>query len=210
LVGVSATQPSRIAIEGAKILSAVYDEAELSVTPDKDNGQLFVRPLAQRPVSLFVVTSLGTYALLLEPKDVVGQNIVLKADARRQTAQPAPASNGWTSMWRRADRRGGRESGIKRVVFALARGQDHGDVTVRAVAEPVALWRETEFVRVAIAEAPGLRGEMFKLRNISRQALKLAEAELYKPGVVAVAIDKHELQPDETTDVWIVMEGGDG
>lgn len=206
LVSVSATQPSRIAVDGAKILSAVYDETELSLTPDKDNGQVFVRPLAQRPVSLFLVTNAGTYSLVLEPKDLVGQNILLKADARRQNAMPPRSEDGWASMWRSAERRGGREAAIKRVVLALAQREDKGDVSVRTVAEAVPLWRETEFIRIAVAEGAGLRGELFRLRNISRQPLHLSEGELYKPGVVAVAIDKHALQPDDSTDVWIVME----
>jgi conjugal transfer pilus assembly protein TraK len=38
--------------------------------------------------------------------------------------------------------------------------------------------------------------------------MRLAEAELYKPGVLAVAIEQLNLAPGETTGVFVVRERG--
>lgn len=212
LVTVAANKPSRIAVEGARLSSVVYDEAELSVTADKDNGQVFVRPLVERPISLFLVTDGGTIAILLEPKDVAGQNIVLSAEtpnsAGRVRARPLDAM--WMTRWG-AERAGTRrETSIKQLVLALARGEGGQDISYRRREQRMQLWAETEFVRLGVAEHGTLRGERFLLRNVSPRPLLLQESEFYKPGVVAIAIDRHEVGPGETTEVYVVSEAGHG
>jgi conjugal transfer pilus assembly protein TraK len=46
------------------------------------------------------------------------------------------------------------------------------------------------------------------LTNVSAAPMRLAEAELYKAGVLAVAIESLNLAPGEATNVFVVRERG--
>lgn len=50
---------SRIAFEGDRILSAVYDKYELDLRTDSRQGQIFVRPLADTPAAIYLSTESG-------------------------------------------------------------------------------------------------------------------------------------------------------
>lgn len=50
----------------------------------------------------------------------------------------------------------------------------------------------------------GERGEKYRLTNTGKTALRLVEQELYRKGVVAVAIEQMQLEPGQTTSVHVV------
>ena len=67
---VSVDRASRIAIEGMRIDSAVWDREEMDLQTDPKSGQIFVLPRRTGDLSLFVTTETGeTAALLLHAKE---------------------------------------------------------------------------------------------------------------------------------------------
>jgi conjugal transfer pilus assembly protein TraK len=52
-------------------------------------------------------------------------------------------------------------------------------------------------------------GERYRLVNASGSIMRLAEAELYRDGVHAVAIEQRTLAPGESTPVYIVRTRGE-
>jgi hypothetical protein len=55
-----------------------------------------------------------------------------------------------------------------------------------------------------------LVGEKYQLTNVSKQRMVIDERELYRRGVLAVMVETLELEPGESTQVMVVLEGRDG
>jgi conjugal transfer pilus assembly protein TraK len=203
IVDIAQKDPSRIAVDGGRIVNIVYDEQDLVATVDRDNGQVFVTPRGSRPVSVFVVTDKGkTHPLVLQPKDVPLQTVLIR-EGRAQGADTRPLARVTI------DRAGAHDLAVKRLVAAMARGERPVEYTVREFNRPVSLWQEALFVLLARYEGREFIGEHYRLANSSGSVMRIAEQELFKPGVVAVAIELHQLQPGQSTDVFVLREARD-
>ena len=55
-----------------------------------------------------------------------------------------------------------------------------------------------------------LVGEKYQLTNVSKQRMVIDERELYRRGVLAVMVETLELEPGESTQIMVVLEGRDG
>ena len=93
------------------------------------------------------------------------------------------------------------------MVLALD-SETEGDLDARRANEIVPLWKEAMFVLVKVVEGP-LKGEKYLLTNTSDKPMVIDERELYRRGVVAIAIEKPELKPAETTAVYVVSENAE-
>jgi conjugal transfer pilus assembly protein TraK len=69
----------------------------------------------------------------------------------------------------------------------------------------MALWQGTSFVHVRNLRTSGIRLEEYRLMNIGNTVIRLVEQELYKPGVMAVAVEQHVLEPGEGTPVFVIV-----
>jgi conjugal transfer pilus assembly protein TraK len=95
------------------------------------------------------------------------------------------------------------------VLLALARDAEPEDMTARNTLEIVPLWNEARLILVRTLDG-ALFGEKYQLINVSSSRMTIDERELYRPGVLAVMVDSLELEPGESTDVLVVLEGRDG
>jgi len=75
---------------------------------------------------------------------------------------------------------------------------------------PMALWQEADFKLVRQVEGRDLLGEEYVLTNVSGKPMVLAEQEFDREegDVVAVAIERHNLQPGESTPVYVIRTNG--
>lgn len=203
IVKVSQRDPSRIAVDGGRIVNLVYDENDLAATVDKDNGQVFVTPRVSRPISVFVQSERATHPLILQPQDVPLQSITIR-DAPAAPPETRPISRVTI------ERAGAHDLAVKRLLTAMARGERPVEFSVREVNQPLSLWRESMFALVQRYEGRSLVGEHYRLTNASASVMRLAEQELFKDGVVAIAIELHQLQPGQSTDVFVLRQAGNG
>jgi conjugal transfer pilus assembly protein TraK len=226
LARISLRDQTRIRIDRGRItdvLGDIHDPASnptgrLALLRDESDGEVYVKPMpssawpgggepasspgtAAAPVKLDVKTDRGTFALLLQPADVVGDTLVLKpigsvgAARARPEGEPRKASAHARS--------------VKALALALANPDLEGAPRATPVAgggREVALWREARFVLRETQHAPGLVGESYELTNISGQRMVIDERELYREGVVAVAVKRLTLAPGETTPVWLIRQ----
>ena len=82
---VSLSGPNRIAVEGKKIINAIYDNTQLEVQTDALTGQIFVFPKSEVASALFLTTDdKSTYALTLLPQNTRSQEIVIKSLAKHK------------------------------------------------------------------------------------------------------------------------------
>lgn len=192
---VSRAEPTLIRVDGQRIRRVFGAEGDFTVTPDKEAGTAYLKPMTDKQAfSVFVSDETGrTWKLLLSVVDGPSDSIVIKG--MRETSGNATG------------RDVARNQAIKRVVLALE-SETEGDFDVRRSNEIVPLWKEAMFVLVKVVEGP-LKGEKYLLTNTSDKPMVIDERELYRRGVVAISIEKPELRPAETTAVYVVSENAE-
>ncbi len=197
LAPISKASASRIAVEGGRIVQFLFDESELRVTEDKSNGQVFVAPKVDRPISVFVLTDHATHALVLEPKDMPVATVLVRETAR-------PGGDGRPVAKSPVERAGALDLSVKRLVALMARGESSAEFRAVDVRRAEPLWNEAVYFLVRRFEGRQLIGEHYVLRNVSSTVMRLAEQELYRDSVLAVSIELHQLAPGAATNVFIV------
>lgn len=199
LAKISARELTRITIDRARVRAVTGLEGQLLVEKDDHTGAIFVRPVdPAKPVNLFVSTDSGrTYALVLQPVDMPADTVVLRDRSTRPAEHP-------TAL----EKSGSHEKMIKSMIIALANGELATDLERREAGREIALWREAHFFHERSYVGRAVVGDRYRLTNVSAAPMRLAEAELYKPGVLAVAIEQLNLAPGETTGVFVVRERG--
>jgi len=92
------------------------------------------------------------------------------------------------------------------MLVAMASARPGAAYRVEDVERPIALWTEADFKMVRQVEGPDLIGELYSLTNISATPMVVAEQEFDREegGVVAVAVEHHNLQPGDATSVFVI------
>lgn len=229
LARISLRDQTRIRVDRGRItdvLGDIHDPASnptgrLALLRDEADGEVYVKPMpssawpsgvepasspgaAAAPVKLDVKTDRGTFALLLQPADVVGDTLVLRPIGPVGAAGAARARSEGEPRKASAHARS-----VKALALALANPDLEGAPRATPVAgggREVALWREARFVLRETQHTPGLVGESYELTNISGQRMVIDERELYREGVVAVAVKRLTLAPGEATPVWLIRQ----
>jgi conjugal transfer pilus assembly protein TraK len=189
---ISRTEPTLIRIDGARIRRVHGTEGDFSVTPDKDAGTAYIKPRTEKQAfSVFISDDTGrTWKLLLSVADGLADAIVIKSKRDASGKEPG--------------RDLVRNQAIKRVVMALDSVVE-SELETRVVNEVVPLWNEAMFVLVKVVEGP-LKGEKYQITNVSEKRMVIDERELYRRGVVAISVERPELNPGETTAVLVLTE----
>jgi conjugal transfer pilus assembly protein TraK len=191
---ISRADPTLIRIDGHKIRRIFGAENEFAVVPDKDAGDLYIKPTTDKQViSIFVSDENGrTWKLLLSVVNTPTDTILIKerhsaSDRKIQQGKDLP-----------------REESIKEMLFSLVSNQNDDNYDEQDTNDLVPLWKEAEFTRIKIIKGNSLTGEEYRLTNISDKPMVIDERELYRKGVVAVSVDKPDLQPGNTTAVEVI------
>lgn len=196
---VPAHELTRIVVEGTRIRRYDAREGALEVKPAADRSSLQIIPLNERkPATLFLTTDSGhTYTLLLQPIDSpAGETVVLHEPPPPPPERPAPAPATAAPH----------EARILRLITAMARGEALDEAQIVRDSQELRLWRETRFTRTATYTLDDLSGEAYRLTNVSGSEMRVAEQELFAPGVAAVAVVQQTLAPGAATDVYVVRE----
>lgn len=199
-VKISTKEITRLFIEGGKIRSLIATDGELAVEKDEERGQVFVRPIVlDKPINVRVIAASGaTYSLIMQAVDVPQEDVVIREPAALR--EPAGAASRATSG------RGGegRTGAVRALVTAMALEEPPAGVAMQPMNRELALWENSRFVLTGVFNERELVGEKYRLTNTGKTALRLVEQELYRKGVVAVAIEQMQLEPGQTTSVYVV------
>jgi len=211
----SLTEQTRIKIDHGRILDVlgdIYDPqrnaaGRFVLEKDGQAGEIFIRlldPSLLRPVNLFIKTERGTFGLVLQPVDMPLETIVL-----RDRGESLAGSGGVVAITQGVSdtpfpKNTSHVRAIKAMWLAMAGDAVPRDVQVRAMTREVTLWKETRFVLDRVYVANTMVGELYTLTNISPQPMVLAEQELYRDGVLGIAIQEHQLRPGQATVVYVV------
>jgi conjugal transfer pilus assembly protein TraK len=95
------------------------------------------------------------------------------------------------------------QSAIKDLVYEMAAVQIDPGADPAASAVPVnqevPLWKEARLTFDAKYVEDVFVGEQYTLTNVSVSDMVIAEQELYRPGVVVVAVEQQTLAPGDST-----------
>ncbi|WP_395401138.1 type-F conjugative transfer system secretin TraK [Pseudoduganella sp. UC29_106] len=185
-------------------VAATNARGDVTLSCDMDKGEVYVSPVGSgdKPISLFISSPRATYTLRLRRADIEADTIVI--DDR--SARMAGALN-----VERPLRSASHVRAIKSMLIAMASAQPSKVFRAEYLERPLALWKEAEFKLIKQVEGQGLLGEMYALTNVSSAPMVLAEQEFDREegGVVAVAIEHHNLQPGDTTTVYVIRTNGE-
>lgn len=192
---VSLTGPNRIAVTGQKITNAIFDARHLDMQTEEATGQIFVFPKTDQPIALFVTTEdKETHALTLVPQAIRSQEIILGAKAPQRVKsvssyQPKAFTEAVDAP--DLDRR------VTKLIRALARDElpEGFHATKRCGKECLKLMANDELV-----------GKVLLHTNTSQTTVTLEEKFFYERGVLAVALQKATLHPQDFTRVFVVMK----
>lgn len=193
---VSLTGPNRIAVAGKKITNAIFDARQLDMQTEEATGQIFVFPKTDQPIALFVTTEdKETHALTLVPQAIRSQEIILGSKepqrANKPTSSYQPKALTEAVDAPDLDRR------VTKLIRALARDElpEGFHATNRCGKECLKLMANDELV-----------GKVLLHTNTSQTTVTLEEKFFYERGVLAVALQKTILKPQDFTRVFVVMK----
>lgn len=197
-VKISAKELTRIAVENGKLRSLIVSDGELAVEKDDERGQIFIRPLVlNKPINVRLITSAGrTYSLVMQAVDIPQEDIIVRDPVskheRTTIGDGKPNSH---------------SAALKALVTAMAGTEQPQGIDVKQVNQEIALWENTRFVLVATYTERALVGEKYRLHNTGKERLRVVEQELYRKGVMAVAVENLSLDPGQSTNVYVVRGG---
>jgi conjugal transfer pilus assembly protein TraK len=199
-VKISAKETTRIAVEGGKIRSLIATDGELTVEKDDDRGQIFIRPtVLQKPINVRLITSSGaTYNLVMQAVDIPQEDLIIREPFAARGDRYAQKESG------RKSAAGTMTKTVRALVASMAMEEAPSSVEVRSENKEFALWENTKFILTAVYSERELVGEKFKLTNTGKSVIRLVEQELYRKGVVAVAIENMQLEAGQSTNIYVV------
>jgi len=201
-VKVSAKELTRIAMADGQRIARIWGlEDRMQVEPDRDGGQVFLRPmngLSNQAFSFFVRDEQGeTFTLLAVPVDMPADTVLLRSK-NQNTAVHAAASPQEIPYI----------GTIKSLVRALAQGGVPEGFQSAAVSREVPLWKEAKVVQIARYTGAFI-AEIYQFTNVSGNEMRLDEREFaaLATDIKAVAIAEHVLAPAQTTRIYLIREG---
>lgn len=202
-VKVSSRDLTRIAMADGGRISRVWGlEDHMQVEPDREGGQMFLRPapgMTARAFSFFVRDDQGaTLTLLAVPVDMPSETVLLRP--KNPTAGISPSGPNTLAI--------PYTEKIKRLVRAMARGAVPEGYMPSVEEREIPLWAEARLVLTS-RYSGDLSGEVYKLTNITDEEMRLDEREFSRlaTDIKAVAILEHTLAPKQTTRIYLVREG---
>ena len=193
---IAADDLTRIALSEGRIQSWHALKGRLAIEKNARTGQIYVRPLERgEPASLFLTADSGaTYALTLQPVDMPGESLILKDPARR-AAKPSVA-----------EQTDSRQRLVKELALMMAADTLPGDMEVRERGETLHLCQGSRFVHLRSWLGSAVVADLFQLTNTGNAELRVAEPELFRPGVLAVGVENQTLSPGESTRVFVIRQ----
>lgn len=191
---IAADDLTRIALSEGRIQSWHTLKGRLAIDRNTRTGQIYVRPLDRgEPVSLFLTSETGaTYALTLQPVEMPAESLILKEQAR-QAAKPS-----------KAEQTDSLEQMVKELALLMAADRLPPDMEVRERGEELRLWQGARFVRVRSWLGATVVADLFQLTNTGSAEMRVAEPELYRPGVLGVGVENQSLLPGEATRIFVI------
>ena len=201
-------EPTRIKIEGDVITDLFGDVYDSKQNPngrvvwesDKKKGEVILRLREEstRPVNLFVSTDKATYTLVLAPRDMPADTIVLR------DRTPAPKLDTSSGLKAPSFHRL-----LKNMLVSMATNTIQPGTEIREIDKNQTLWTEAHLTLQRSFFASQIVGDHLVLTNRSGAEMVLSEQELDREDVLAISIENLRLRKGESTNVFVIRMRGE-
>jgi hypothetical protein len=196
-VRMSLNDLTRINVEGGRIEKLWGTNGSFDTEVNKIKGELFLKPRRKRfeTVSFFVEDNFGsTYTLVADLMNIPSESIVL-SPTRRTKKESADKLKNPNFI-----------KEIKKIFKAMFNENDGGHFSVEKSDKYIPLWKETEIYESQIFHGENLLGEVWIVKNVTKSNIKMTEEEFInaKPNTIAISIEKHDLESEESTRIFSV------
>ncbi len=200
-VTVSDHEPTRLVVQGDRIIRIFSTNGALEQLADKDSGEVYITPVAPVHDTEIYVKSQdsGTFTLHLHMDNRPGDTLQL-IPLQPGILKPKVAETG------RSLQVAGHVQRIKELIKRMLLEQDPAGSLKRA--DYARRWKEAQLKPLQWYQQETLRGEVYLLSNTSNATLNIQEAEFeqLQPRIAAVALEAHELAPQQSTRLFLVRE----
>lgn len=205
---ISPYQTSRLAIEGERIASAIWDQADLTLEAESRTGEVYLLPKRLGRMQLYVTTDSGETAgiTIVADERAEPENIVLERRTARETSERRTAPTRRLPALPASDF----EGALKAFAATLARREETPAVEKRPCVETQAVLHAREVLAAlspksqACYAARGLFATRIRIRNRSIRPVLVRESALLAPQVLAVTAEKPVLSAGESTVLHII------
>lgn len=205
---ISPYQTSRLAIDGERIASAIWDQADLTLEAESRTGEVYLLPKRLGRMQLYVTTDSGETAgiTIVADERAEPENIVLERRTARETTERRTAPTRRLPALPASDF----EGALKAFAATLARGEETPTVEKRPCVETQAVLHAREVLAAlspksqACYAARGLFATRIRIRNRSIRPVLVRESALLAPQVLAVTAEKPVLSAGESTVLHII------
>ena len=189
---ISQNSINRISVDDDRI-AQVFGNEDLVIETDNNTGQIFLRTKQDKPIDLSIITEKQvTLDLRLLPKNIPAETIIIKIN---KPTEPVKINAKTTSYLEE----------ITTLMVAMANGKNITGFQVNTVNKEILLWDKIELLQTTEYVGRKLIGEIYTLTNKTKERLFLTETQFgWQKGVAGVAIKKHALAPNDTTQIYVI------
>lgn len=176
----SKSESLEIKIEGKRIFISVIGDMKESLQPSQ----------------LYFLTNNETYSMVLTPRDIPGETIIgnsVESKNKREESTKWETEHPYIVT-------------VKEMIKAMYNEITPSGFEVKDVknSRDIARWQGLKQNIFRVYTGSNIIGEIHNVRNVSNAAVHIKEKDFYGTGMLAVSLDKHELAPDEVTNLYIV------
>jgi len=190
---------NRVKVVGDRIRDVKINSGDLDISLDEKNGEVYIRAAhsaENKPINIFVITQQNfTYKGILYPRSIPSEQIILRNDS-------VPLGGGDVELVKV----GGKNSYEQQIISlmkAMREKKRLESYQVKSDKKHIDLG-DLSMRRSSVYKGQNFIGEIFVLKNSTNQVLNLDEKIFFKNGVKAIKIEKSDLLPEETTEIYIV------
>ena len=149
-------------------------------------------PSLTKPQEVFFATPYGTYLLMLTPKSIPAETIIVKINkVQMEEAREWEKDSDYNTR-------------LKELIKNLYTGNPPNGYALSTEKIDVSVWEGIEQTITITMVGAGLIGEVHSVSNHSKETVIIQESEFYKEGILAVSLTAHELRPGAKEQLYIV------
>lgn len=190
---ISVDSINRISVEDDRIAQVFGLNEDLVIETDNNTGQIFVRTKQNKPIDLSIITEKQiTLDLRLLPQDIPAETIIIKTNKLQDPAKVNAKTTNYLDQ-------------ITTLTLAMANANNLTGYSVNPVNKEILLWDKVELLQTKEYIGSKLIGEVYTLTNKTKERLFLTEIQFsWQKHVASVAIKKHALTPNDSTQIYVV------
>lgn len=154
---------------------------------------IFVKVSDSHPAELFISTKKKNISLILVPKDIPAETIVIRDTKDSLSASSSNLLEENSYEWT-----------IKKIMLSLSKRSAPSGYIASYPKDDGRILNGVSVKKAYVIEGPVFQGEMYEIKNIGSGEVNLSEEMFYQTGIMAISINKYNLVPGETCKLFIV------